>query len=74
MKINPIVAFSADGKYITAGSENQCVYLWRTHSDSTNLTARKDRNSYYEAIKGSQQFILKIGLLVYLSFQYFLVT
>ncbi len=47
-----LIIFSPDGKYITAGSENQCVYLWRTHSDSTNLTVRKDRNSYYEAIKG----------------------
>lgn len=44
-------SFSPDGKYITAGSENQCVYIWRTQSDSTNLTVRKDRNNYYEAIK-----------------------
>ena len=51
-KLKFFICFSPDGKYITAGSENQCVYLWRTHNDSTNLTVRKDRNSYYEAIKG----------------------
>ena len=44
--------FSHDGKYISAGSENQCVFLWRTHYEPNNLTVRKDRNSYYEAIKG----------------------
>ena len=44
--------FSHDGKYITAGSENQCVYLWRTNNETNNLTVRKDRNSHWEAIKG----------------------
>lgn len=44
-------SFSHDGKYITAGSENQCVFLWRTHYEPNNLTVRKDRNNYYEAIK-----------------------
>ncbi|XP_059081839.1 WD repeat-containing protein 44-like isoform X3 [Tigriopus californicus] len=43
--------FSHDGKYVTSGSENQCVFLWRTQHESTNLTSRKDRNSFYEAIK-----------------------
>ena len=50
--------FSHDGKYITAGSENQCIFLWRTHHEKqsavnnlNNLTSRKDRNSFYEAIK-----------------------
>eukprot|EP00095_Tigriopus_kingsejongensis_P010861 snap_masked-scaffold592_size129239-processed-gene-0.9 protein:Tk10861 transcript:snap_masked-scaffold592_size129239-processed-gene-0.9-mRNA-1 annotation:"rab11 binding protein" len=40
-----------DGKYITSGSENQCMFIWKTQHDSTNLTSRKDRNSFYEAIK-----------------------
>ena len=48
--------FSHDGKYITAGSENQCVFLWRTHYEPNNLTVRKDRNNYYEAIKGNNLF------------------
>ena len=33
-------SFSHDGKYITAGSENQCVFLWRTHYEPNNLTVR----------------------------------
>ena len=43
---------SHDGKYLTSGSENQCVFLWRTQYESANITARKDRNNFYEAIKG----------------------
>jgi len=27
------------------------VFLWRTHYEPNNLTVRKDRNNYYEAIK-----------------------
>ena len=48
---------SHDGKYITAGSENQCVYLWRTNNESNNLTVRKDKNSYWEAIKGNFSYV-----------------
>merc|ERR1719237_662840 len=44
-------SFSHDGKYLTSGSENQCVFLWRTQYESANITARKDRNNFYEAIK-----------------------
>ena len=44
--------YSHDGKYLTSGSENQCVFLWRTQYESANITARKDRNNFYEAIKG----------------------
>ena len=46
---------SHDGKYLTSGSENQCVFLWRTQYESSgaNIAARrKDRNNFYEAIKG----------------------
>ena len=47
---------SHDGKYLTSGSENQCVFLWRTQYESAsgaNIAARrKDRNNFYEAIKG----------------------
>ena len=51
------VFFSHDGKYITAGSENQCVFLWRTHYEPNNLSvSRKDRNDHYEAIKGKKMF------------------
>jgi len=43
--------FSPDGKYICAGSENQCVFLWSTLHVPQAITARKDRNNYYEAIR-----------------------
>merc|ERR550519_2906356 len=43
--------FSPDGRYICAGSENQCVFLWSTNHIPQAITARKDRNNYYEAIK-----------------------
>lgn len=63
---------SHDGKYITAGSENQCVFLWRTHYEPNNLTVRKDRNSYYEAIKGKIDNLFKtsaelIELIIFFS-------
>nr|XP_040567138.1 LOW QUALITY PROTEIN: WD repeat-containing protein 44-like [Lepeophtheirus salmonis] len=50
-------SFSHDGKYITCGSENQCLYLWKTHYDPSNLTARKDRNSFFEAIKAHNSVV-----------------
>lgn len=28
-------SFSHDGKYIVAGSENQCIFVWKTHHDIT---------------------------------------
>ena len=49
---------SHDGKYITAGSENQCLYIWRSNPESNNLTVRKDRSSHYEAIKGKWLIIV----------------
>ena len=47
-------SFSHDGKYIVAGSENQCIYLWKTHHDhgKFSATARRDRNAYWEGVKG----------------------
>ena len=51
---------SHDGKYLTSGSENQCVFLWRTQYESANITARKDRNNFYEAIKGDDEFRLRL--------------
>jgi len=44
-------AFSPDGRYICAGSENQCVFIWSSLHTPQALTARKDRNNYYEAIR-----------------------
>ena len=45
--------FSHDGKYIISGSENQYIYMWKTHHDYAKFSsARRDRNDYWEAIKG----------------------
>lgn len=45
---------SHDGKYIISGSENQYIYMWKTHHDYAKFSsARRDRNDYWEAIKGT---------------------
>lgn len=46
-------SFSHDGKYIIAGSENQCIYVWKTHNDQSKLGSglRRDRSDYWEGIK-----------------------
>lgn len=45
-------SFSHDGKYIVSGSENQYVYLWKTHHDFAKFSSvRKDRNDFWEGIK-----------------------
>jgi len=45
--------FSHDGKYVVSGSENQCVYIWKTNHDYSKFSsARKDRNGYWEGVKG----------------------
>jgi len=42
--------FSRDGQYIISGSEDNYVYIWRTHHDVGKLSsARRDRNEYYES-------------------------
>ncbi|KAK4309503.1 hypothetical protein Pmani_018855 [Petrolisthes manimaculis] len=44
--------FSHDGKFIVAGSENQCIYIWKTHHDYSKFSsARRDRNVYWEGVK-----------------------
>lgn len=32
-------SFSHDGKYIIAGSENQCIYIWKTNHDYMKLSS-----------------------------------
>lgn len=45
---------SHDGKFIVAGSENQCIYIWKTHHDYSKFSsARRDRNLYWEGVKGT---------------------
>ncbi|XP_037089479.1 WD repeat-containing protein 44-like [Pollicipes pollicipes] len=48
-------SFSHDGKHIVAGSENQCVYIWKTHHDYSKFSsARRDRNDFWEGIKAHE--------------------
>ncbi|XP_055699891.1 WD repeat-containing protein 44-like isoform X1 [Phlebotomus papatasi] len=45
-------SFSHDGKYIVAGSENQCIYIWKTNHDYSKLSSvRRDRSDFWEGIK-----------------------
>lgn len=45
-------SFSHDGKFIISGSENQYVYMWKTHHDYSKFSsARRDRNEYWEGVK-----------------------
>ncbi|XP_058443266.1 WD repeat-containing protein 44 isoform X2 [Malaya genurostris] len=45
-------SFSNDGKYIISGSENQTIYIWKTHHDYTKLSSvRRDRSDFWEGIK-----------------------
>ena len=45
-------SFSHDGKYIISGSENQCIYIWKTNHDYSKFSSvRRDRNDFWEGIK-----------------------
>lgn len=45
-------SFSHDGKYILSGSENQCLYIWKTsHENYKFSSVRRDRNDYWEGVK-----------------------
>lgn len=45
-------SFSHDGKFIICGSENQSVYIWKTHHDYSKFpSVRRDRNDFWEGIK-----------------------
>ncbi|XP_041968712.1 WD repeat-containing protein 44 isoform X2 [Aricia agestis] len=45
-------SFSHDGKYIVSGSENQCIYVWKTcHDYGKFASVRRDRNDFWEGIR-----------------------
>lgn len=44
-------SFSHDGKFIIAGSENQCIYVWNTYHDYKLSSVRRDRSDFWEGIK-----------------------
>lgn len=42
--------FSREGEYIVCGSEDNYIYVWKTHHDFNILSSvRRDRNDYYES-------------------------
>lgn len=46
-------SFSHDGKFIISGSENMFIYIWRSAHEYVGFGgARRDRNSYWEGVKG----------------------
>ena len=43
---------SPTGKYIVCGSEDHFIYIWKTRHEFKLSATRRDRNDYWEAIKG----------------------
>lgn len=41
-------SFSNDGKYIVAGSENQCIYIWKTRHDYSKLSSVSVAWTYFK--------------------------
>lgn len=50
MGLSPV---SHDYSFIVSGSEDKYVYIWSTYHDLSKFTSvRRDRNDFWEAIKG----------------------
>lgn len=57
-------SYSRDGQYIICGSEDNYIYIWKTHHDYSKLSsARRDRNDYFESFSGK----IKVRLVMYQS-------
>ncbi|PIK60633.1 WD repeat-containing protein 44 [Apostichopus japonicus] len=54
-------SFSHTYKYIISGSEDHCVYIWKTSYDFGKFTSvRRDRNDYWESFKGNPCYYLRM--------------
>ena len=45
-------SFNHDAKFIISGSEDQCVYIWRTYDAGKLPSGRRDKNDCYESFTG----------------------
>lgn len=54
-------SFSHTYKYIISGSEDHCVYIWKTYYDFAKFTSvRKDRNDYWESFKAHDAVVTAV--------------
>ena len=47
---------SRDGQYIISGSEDNFVYVWKTHIDMSKMPSRRDRNEFYESFSSKYMY------------------
>ncbi|XP_033638178.1 WD repeat-containing protein 44-like [Asterias rubens] len=51
-------SFSHNFRYIVCGSEDHCIYIWKTCYDFAKFTSvRKDRNDFWESIKANDAVV-----------------
>lgn len=56
---------SHDYSFIVSGSEDKYVYIWSTYHDLSKFTSvRRDRNDFWEGIKGN---MIEQKMIIYLS-------
>ncbi|XP_071838448.1 WD repeat-containing protein 44-like isoform X3 [Apostichopus japonicus] len=54
-------SFSHTYKYIISGSEDHCVYIWKTSYDFGKFTSvRRDRNDYWESFKAHDAVVTAV--------------
>lgn len=59
-------SLSHDYSFIVSGSEDKYVYIWSTYHDLSKFTSvRRDRNDFWEGIKGSCVVLNGKRILIY---------
>lgn len=60
-----LLKYSHDFTYLVSGSEDKYVYIWSTYHDLSKFTSvRRDRNDFWEGIKGKQMQLTYICALL----------